>query len=76
MGWLMTNDALLCRPAGKTYSQHRLLLGTHTSEQDQNYVQIAQVQLPNRDVQLDESKYDEDKGGKFAGTFCPVDDIR
>lgn len=52
------------RPAGKSYCQHRLLLGTHTSEQDQNYLQIAQVQLPNREVELDESKYDEDKGGE------------
>lgn len=39
-------------------------MGTHTSEQDQNYVQIAQVQLPNRDVELDETKYDDEKGGE------------
>ncbi|EZF29377.1 histone acetyltransferase type B subunit 2, partial [Trichophyton interdigitale H6] len=31
----------------KSYSTHRLLLGTHTSSEAQNYLQIAQVQLPN-----------------------------
>ncbi|CAO1620760.1 unnamed protein product [Jaminaea pallidilutea] len=62
------------QPAGKPYSQHRLLLGTHTSEQDQNYLQIAQVQLPNRDVDLDESKYDEDKGeiGSYGSNAARV----
>lgn len=53
------------RPAGKSYTQHRLLLGTHTSGQDQDYLQIAQVQLPKRDIELDEFKYDEDKGGEW-----------
>lgn len=64
------------RPAGKNYEQHRLLLGTHTSGQDQNYVQIAQLQLPTtaaiptaaagqdgEEAALDTTKYDEDKGG-------------
>lgn len=54
-----------CRPAGKSYTQHRLLLGTHTSGQDQDYLQIAQVQLPKRDIDLDDFKYDEDKGGEL-----------
>ena len=27
-------------------SAHRLLLGTHTSNQAQNYIQIAQVEVP------------------------------
>ncbi|UZJ52163.1 hypothetical protein CBS101457_001483 [Exobasidium rhododendri] len=64
------------RPAGKGYEQHRLLLGTHTSGQDQNYLQIAHVQLPTtsegEEAALDTTKYDEDKGeiGSYGG-FVP-----
>ena len=65
------------RPTGKNYDQHRLLLGTHTSGQDQNYVQIANVQLPTtaaegKEAPLDTTKYDEDKGeiGSYGG-FTP-----
>ncbi|KAK9472817.1 WD40-repeat-containing domain protein [Dipodascopsis tothii] len=46
---------------GKGYSTHRLLVGTHTSGNDQNYVQIAHVDLPNLDESLDLRQYDEDK---------------
>ncbi|EPY49913.1 kinetochore protein Mis16 [Schizosaccharomyces cryophilus OY26] len=35
--------------SGKDYSVQRLLLGTHTSGHDQNYLQVASVQLPNFD---------------------------
>nr|6S1L_A Chain A, Histone acetyltransferase type B subunit 2 [Schizosaccharomyces pombe]6S1R_A Chain A, Histone acetyltransferase type B subunit 2 [Schizosaccharomyces pombe]6S29_A Chain A, Histone acetyltransferase type B subunit 2 [Schizosaccharomyces pombe]6S29_C Chain C, Histone acetyltransferase type B subunit 2 [Schizosaccharomyces pombe] len=34
---------------GTDYSIQRLILGTHTSGNDQNYLQIASVQLPNFD---------------------------
>ncbi|CEH14139.1 nucleosome remodeling subunit caf1 nurf55 msi1 [Ceraceosorus bombacis] len=62
------------RPAGKDYTSHRLLLGTHTSGQDQNYVQIAQVHLPNQDVEVDSSKYDEDRGeiGSYGGANARI----
>ncbi|KAK9900831.1 WD40 repeat-like protein [Cystobasidium minutum MCA 4210] len=33
-------------PAGKDYTVHRLILGTHTSGGDKNYLQIASVNLP------------------------------
>ncbi|KAJ3838210.1 hypothetical protein F5878DRAFT_642179 [Lentinula raphanica] len=36
-------------PPGKNYTIHRLLLGTHTSGQDQEYLQIATVFVPKRD---------------------------
>ena len=49
---------LLCffptRPEGKDYSVHRLVLGTHTSD-EQNHLVIASVQLPNDDAQFDAS---------------------
>lgn len=54
---------VLCRPEGKDYSVHRLVLGTHTSD-EQNHLVIASVQLPNDDAQFDASHYDSEKGGK------------
>lgn len=50
------------RPEGKDYSVHRLVLGTHTSD-EQNHLVIASVQLPNDDAQFDASQYDSEKGG-------------
>ncbi|KAK2743546.1 Histone acetyltransferase type B subunit 2 [Myotisia sp. PD_48] len=43
------------------YSTHRLLLGTHTSGEAQNYLQIAQVQLPNPKSPEAED-YDDERG--------------
>jgi len=50
------------RPDGKDYSVHRLLLGTHTSSDEQNHLVIASVKLPNDDAQVDASRYDNDRG--------------
>lgn len=50
------------RPDGKDFSIHRLILGTHTSD-EQNHLLIASVQLPNEDAQFDASHYDNEKGG-------------
>lgn len=44
------------RPEGKDYSVHRLILGTHTSD-EQNHLLIASVQLPNEDAQFDARYY-------------------
>ncbi|KAI9822481.1 MAG: Histone acetyltransferase type B subunit 2 [Pycnora praestabilis] len=44
----------------KPYSTHRLLLGTHTSSEAQNYLQIAHVQLP-KPITPDIADYDEDR---------------
>ncbi|KAL9613267.1 MAG: hypothetical protein Q9167_002176 [Letrouitia subvulpina] len=55
----------------KDYSTHRLLIGTHTSSEAQNYLQIAQVQLP-KPVIPDIADYDEESeeigghGGSMA----------
>uniref|UniRef100_A0AAY4CK21 Histone-binding protein RBBP4-like N-terminal domain-containing protein n=1 Tax=Denticeps clupeoides TaxID=299321 RepID=A0AAY4CK21_9TELE len=53
------------RPEGKDFSVHRLVLGTHTSD-EQNHLVIASVQLPNDDAQFDTSHYDSEKG-EFGG---------
>jgi histone-binding protein RBBP4 len=50
-----------CRPEGKDYSVHRIILGTHTSD-EQNYLVIASVKLPNDDAQIDVSRYDNSRG--------------
>ncbi|CCX09748.1 WD40-repeat-containing domain protein [Pyronema domesticum] len=57
----------------KNYSTHRLLIGTHTSGNDVNYLQIAEVQLPNAPGEQDPRKYDETKeevGGYGGGNEC------
>jgi histone-binding protein RBBP4 len=60
------------KPDGKDYSVQKLLLGTHTSSDEQNHVVIANVKLPNEEAQIDASRYDSDKGeyggfGSVAG---------
>lgn len=57
------------RPEGKDYSVHRLILGTHTSD-EQNHLLIASVQLPNEDAQFDASHYDNEKGNAVG--FVPL----
>lgn len=56
------DHTIVNRPEGKDYSIHRLILGTHTSD-EQNHLLIASVQLPNEDAQFDASHYDNEKGG-------------
>jgi len=53
------------KPEGKDYSVHRLILGTHTSD-EQNHLVIASVQLPNDEAQFDSSHYDSERA-EFGG---------
>lgn len=46
---------------GRDYSTQRLILGTHTSEGEQNLLMIAEVELPLEDTELDNRQYDEEK---------------
>ena len=57
------------RPEGKDYTIQRLLIGTHTSDNDQNYVEIANVQLPKSDSDIDPRKYEEEKAGLTSHSF-------
>lgn len=52
------------RVEGSDYTTHRIILGTHTSD-EQNHLVIAKLMLPTEDAQFDASKYDTDKGGLF-----------
>lgn len=66
------------RPEGKDYSVQRLLLGTHTSDNEPNYLQIATVQLPSLETEIDASKFDEERGefGGFGGAACRISVIQ
>lgn len=44
---------------GRT-SKQKLVLGTHTSDGEQNYLMLAEVMLPTQDSETDASGYDEE----------------
>lgn len=64
--WLNDRD----EPAGKDYSVQKMILGTHTSENEPNYLMLAQVQLPLEDAEYDARHYDDDRSdfGGFGST--------
>lgn len=43
-------------------SKQKLILGTHTSEGEQNYLMIAEVALPTADSEAEAAQYDEERG--------------
>jgi hypothetical protein len=47
---------------GEKVSRQHLILGTHTSEGEQNYLMRAEVALPLEDSETDARGYDEEKG--------------
>lgn len=57
------------RPADKDYTIHRMLIGTHTSDNDSNYLQIATVHLPKPQAELNIDKYDDERGGQSSSSF-------
>ena len=64
----------------KDYATHRLLIGTHTSNEAQNYLQIAHVQLP-KPVTPDAADYDDDREeiggyGGAASKKSPVMEVK
>lgn len=62
------------RPEG--HRTHRLLLGTHTTENKPNYVQIADVQIPI--LQTDPEDYDAERGeiGGYGAVKKPEPEIK
>ena len=69
--WLPDKRAV----AGKDHSIHRLVLGTHTTDGEQNYLMIAEARLPNEDAEIDARKYDDERGeaGGFSGANTKVE---
>ncbi|KAF2980702.1 hypothetical protein EK904_001233 [Melospiza melodia maxima] len=61
------------RPEGKDYALHWLLLGTHTSDEE-NHLVVARVQIPNN-YQFDSLKSDSEKGelGGFGSVTGKVE---
>ena len=49
------------------FSVHKLLLGTHTSDNEQNHLMIANVKLPREDVDIDCRQYDDDSSAGYGG---------
>lgn len=72
--WLPNRDEV----GGKDFSLQRLIVGTHTSDNEPNYLMLAQVQLPLEDSENDARQYDDERGdtggfgcssGKVGGVF-------
>lgn len=51
------------------YVRERIILGTHTSGAEQNYLLIADVKMPSSDAEIDPRQYDESTSeiGGFGG---------
>jgi hypothetical protein len=47
---------------GKDFTTHRLILGTHTSD-EQNHLVIACVQIPKEGTTSDSTQYESERGG-------------
>jgi histone-binding protein RBBP4 len=63
-------------PSDKPYAIHRVLLGTHTSGQAQDYLQIAEVHMPKREaVALERADYDDERG-ELGGHTLPASQPR
>eukprot|EP00904_Undaria_pinnatifida_P004743 jgi/Undpi1/1426/HiC_scaffold_11.g04817.m1 len=59
----------------KDYAVHKLVLGTHTSGSEQNYLMVANVNLPVAGAEIDNRTYDDEKGemGGFGGVHGKVE---
>lgn len=54
-------------PSGKDYALQKVIIGTHTSENERNYLMLAQVQIPLEDSENDARLYDDEVSG--CGSF-------
>jgi histone-binding protein RBBP4 len=56
--WLPDSQKQLDRDV----SSHKLLLGTHTSNEEPNYLMVAEVLLPLPETEIDARTYDDQRG--------------
>ncbi|GBF91406.1 hypothetical protein Rsub_04146 [Raphidocelis subcapitata] len=63
---------------GQDFSKQRLILGTHTSDNEQNYLMLAEVQLPLQDSEVDARAYDDERGevGGFGSAHGKVNIVQ
>ncbi|TVU18587.1 hypothetical protein EJB05_34694, partial [Eragrostis curvula] len=47
-------------PPGKDHSVQKMVLGTHTADNEPNYLMLAQIQLPLDDAEADACHYEDD----------------
>ena len=59
-------------PSGKDYSVQKLILGTHTSENEQNYLMIAEVQVRARGAASRVDRVDPARGPPSVGLARPA----
>jgi WD40 repeat protein len=70
--WLPDKDVY--QSSQKEYTIQRLILGTHTSNKEQNYLMIAEVHLPVEETSIDARKYDDQKEtGGYGSTADKID---
>jgi histone-binding protein RBBP4 len=62
-------------PHGKDYSIQKMILGTHTSDNEPNYLMLAQVQLLLEDAENDSRQYDDERG-EIGGFSCANGKVR
>mmetsp|Transcript_40599 Transcript_40599/g.95367 ORF Transcript_40599/g.95367 Transcript_40599/m.95367 type:complete len:418 (+) Transcript_40599:152-1405(+) len=63
---------------GKGQSEHRMVLGTHTSESEQNYLMIAKVVMPEDDEDMENRKYSEetDEAGGYGHNKAKIEIVQ
>ncbi|XP_072950974.1 histone-binding protein MSI1-like [Typha angustifolia] len=49
-------------PAGKDYAVYKMVLGTHTADDEPNHLMLAEVQIPKEDAEFDARQYDDEQG--------------
>ncbi len=61
--------------SGKDYEIHKMILGTMTSDESQNYLMVANVHLPTEDAEIDARKYNGVRAevGGFGGVDMKVE---
>ena len=57
------------RSDNSNYTEQQVILGTHTSDGEQNHLMLATVRLPHIDQEIDARQYNDenDEVGGFAG---------
>ncbi len=61
---------LTAQSTDKDYTKQRLILGTHTSDSEPNYLLVAEVHMPTEAAAVDIRKYDDQRGE--AGGFGSI----
>jgi WD40 repeat protein len=54
---------------GADYTVEKLILGTHTSDGEQNHLMIAEARIPNDNAQVEGTKFADEGAGVEAGGF-------